>query len=66
MAERLNLDEPPIALAGGLLVGDSGLREAFVRQVDLKSRAMTVVIEPAQGALVIARHKHEECYGIVA
>jgi N-acetylglucosamine kinase-like BadF-type ATPase len=51
--ERLKLDRPPLALAGGMLRG--ALREAVVKQIGSTIASVTYVADPPLGAVVLAR-----------
>lgn len=55
VVRRLNLVEPPVALAGGLLGASSWLRARLVQHTDVPLGQVTYVDDPAEGALVLAR-----------
>jgi N-acetylglucosamine kinase-like BadF-type ATPase len=55
VVHRLNLVEPPVALAGGLLGASSWLKSRLVQHTDVPLGQVTFVEDPAVGALVLAR-----------
>jgi len=55
VAGRLAMLEPPLAIGGGLLSSSARLREALRASLTLPVGPLTLVEEPAQGALQIAR-----------
>jgi N-acetylglucosamine kinase-like BadF-type ATPase len=55
MIDKLDLDQPPIAMAGGLLGASEHLRAAIVGQVDAPLGPLSYVDSPVQGALILAR-----------
>lgn len=54
-ARRLGLIEPPLALAGGLLVSSAYLRERLAHDLGAGWGTTTVVDEPVRGALILAQ-----------
>lgn len=55
VAATLALDHPPLAYGGGLLVASHQLREAITAHLHTPIGPITIVDDPVQGALVIAR-----------
>jgi hypothetical protein len=59
LVHKLGMSGPaPCALAGGALLGGNGLRQAFqesVQGLGVELDPVTEVMEPAQGALLLAR-----------
>jgi N-acetylglucosamine kinase-like BadF-type ATPase len=55
VARRLRMPEPPLAVGGGLLASSALLRQSLRASLTEPVGTMTVVEEPAQGALLIAR-----------
>lgn len=60
VTRALDLDQPPLALGGGLLGAQRSLQAAVQRCADVPLGPLRYVSDPAQGALVIARRLLEE------
>ncbi|HWM84248.1 MAG TPA: BadF/BadG/BcrA/BcrD ATPase family protein [Kofleriaceae bacterium] len=54
VAGALDLEEPPLALAGGVLRASPRIRREVVRQARTRLGPESLVADPAQGALVLA------------
>jgi N-acetylglucosamine kinase-like BadF-type ATPase len=54
-ARRLELADPPLALAGGLLGASSHLRSRLAEQLGVGWGPTTWVVDPAQGTLILAQ-----------
>lgn len=54
VARKLELQNPSLAFAGGLLGASQHLRAAIVSNLDVAFRSLTYVDDPARGALVLA------------
>lgn len=55
VVRTLDLQQPPLALGGGLLGAQRSLQQAVQRYADLPLGPLCYVSDPAQGALAIAR-----------
>lgn len=55
LIEKLDLDQPPVALAGGLLGASASLRTSIAERVQAALGPISYVEEPARGALILAR-----------
>jgi N-acetylglucosamine kinase-like BadF-type ATPase len=55
VARRLDFDNPPLALGGGLIGASARLQDAVQRACGIPLQSVQHVGEPVQGALVIAR-----------
>ena len=56
VVRRLDLERPPLALAGGVILSSKRLWPSLHAQLDVAIGAMTRVDDPTLGAVVIARH----------
>ena len=54
-ARRLALVDPPLALAGGLLTSSAILRAGLQEHLGAGWGATSIVTDPAQGTLILAR-----------
>jgi N-acetylglucosamine kinase-like BadF-type ATPase len=55
MQQKLGIDQPPIALTGGILGNDKTLCNAIVERSGIDSPHVHYVQEPVQGAILLAR-----------
>jgi N-acetylglucosamine kinase-like BadF-type ATPase len=55
VVRKLDLRRPPVALGGGLLSGSAELREGLRRRIESDVGPVSLVTDPTDGALLIAR-----------
>jgi len=63
MIEKLDLHQPPIVMAGGLLGTSAGLRASIVERIPGALGPISYVDDPTRGALVLARQLLSEGEG---
>jgi hypothetical protein len=55
VTRRLDLRQPPVALAGGVIGASQQLQQAVVAQAGVALGPLRYVADPAHGALVLAQ-----------